>query len=130
MPLGLSGYLIAIPLELIRPCYDLRSLPELLKNSPLYLRDTGSWGETIRIAMRLSTQRDYGQAIACAKELLHDHDIPAWDMQLIYRVVDWLHDIYGTIVGIYHKLDGRPYREIAFHRLVSRQALYLFIYPP
>lgn len=128
VPLSLDCYLIVIPFDLIAPCYNPFHLPALLKNSPLYLRPD-VWEETIKIAMRMLSCRDYGEVLARAREVLYDHGITVQDSSQLHGVIDWLSDISATIRSLYQQLDGRPFRELAFHRLVMREALYLRITP-
>jgi hypothetical protein len=51
------------------------------------------------------------------------------DSSQLHGVIDWLSDISATIRSLYQQLDGRPFQELAFHRLVMREALYLRITP-
>lgn len=121
-----DDYLIVLPLDLLDPFRQPKTLPDLLKRSQHYVA-TADWEETIRLAMRMAHQSCYGYAISMAREIMSKYG--AASMDEVHRVVDWLHDIYGAIVDLYNQLDGRPYQELTVHRLVNRDALYLHVYP-
>jgi len=125
---SLFSYLIVFPLDLIEPYHNPKSLPALLTRSGQYLqRDV--WEETLKVAMCPTTQANYSDAIAGAQHLMRHSGTPMFDMGEVYRIVDWLQDIYGAVLETYQKLDNRPYEELLFHRMVMHEAIYLKVYP-
>jgi hypothetical protein len=121
-----EDYLIVIPLSLLDPFRQPKNLPGLLKRSQHYI-ETADWEETLKLAMRLAHQSNYSFALSMAREIMSRYG--AASMDEVYRVIDWLHDIYGAIIEIYNKLHGRPYQELSIHRLVNKEDLYLRVLP-
>jgi len=88
-----------------------------------------AWEQTLKAALCPHAHADYGSAMSAARNLMISSGTAAFDTRDIYNVVDWLHDLYGAIIETYHRLDGRPYYELVFNRIVLREALYVKIYP-
>jgi hypothetical protein len=129
LPLSsLFCYLIVLPLDMIEPCFNPKSLPDLLKRSGTYLKQE-AWSETLKVALCPKTRMSYSDALVGAQSLMYKYGSPATDMQEVYRVIDWLQDIHGAVMQTYQRLDNRPFEEILFERVVLKDALYLKVIP-
>lgn len=128
IPLGLDCYVIVLPFDALKPYFNHQRTPRLLKDSSLFMR-SDTWQEITKIAMTVTHCRDYAEILIKAREVLTDYGIFVEDAAQLHSVIDWFCDISHLVQELYNKLDGRPYRELAFHRLVIHEALYIRVYP-
>jgi hypothetical protein len=127
------SYLVVMSISTLDSFKVDRRIPSSLRYSSLgdarNPMHESAWEESLKAAMRLSV-KGFGEAMAEARHVLIDYGHREFSLDEVYKVADWLHDLYGAIISLYGQLDGRPYDALVVHRLIRRDALFLQVYPP
>lgn len=129
------SYLIVVSIDTLEPFRLDYRIPTCLRYGSLGDRQSpmheGAWEESLKSAMRLSIAT-FGDAMAEARHVLIDHGTGEVNhsMDNVYKVADWLNDLYHAVVNLYRQIDNRPFDALVVHRLIRRSALYLHVYPP
>jgi hypothetical protein len=88
-----------------------------------------AWKDIIVAALHSGHDGRYPTALANAQQLLFKYGGHAHDMQELYRVVDWLQELHTAVHTAYQVLDGRPFDELAYFRILPKDVLFLRVYP-